>query len=186
MLERMREDMPAVYKRVVARLHELEKADTVPPPEESAPPPPAKEPGLPKSPQAKPEGRPELPDGRPGQFLLFFQGLTRALKNGGVWAAVTLLLMVCAYQANELKASNDRIVEILLAVKIGNEAPEIVPMIPAARPVPTGIAAAASPVSAPKFNPKEVLSRYHNMYQQQVEQRTLAELIRRPRPAAKK
>jgi len=155
MLERLREDMPMLHKRVVIRMRELAASDTGPP--KDPVPPPADKPR-----------DPATPVGRPGKFLLFFQGLMGTLKGGGVWAALTLALCVCGWLGWELKASQDRLYEVLLAVKLGGS---IEP--------PAG-AATRPALAEAVFNPNAVLLREYRSWKPQVtqmEQRQLPDVL---------
>jgi len=116
------------------------------------------------------------PKGRLLQAVYAFKAFMGALKGGGVWAALTVLLLTCGWLAWELQEANKRIVDILMAIKM--TPPAVSPAVPATpRAIPTPHAGSAPGDFAPDageepaFNPSEVLSRYHKLYRPQVEQR---------------
>ena len=102
----------------------------------------------------------EEPQGKLLRTVYAFKALMMALKGGGVWAALTVLLLTCGWLAWELRAANNRIVEILLAIK----------MAPPPAEEPRHRPPSDMPGEEP-FDPREVLARYHKMYRPQVEQR---------------
>jgi hypothetical protein len=108
----------------------------------------------------------EAPKGKLMRAVDAFKAFMGALRGGGVWAALTLCLLVAGYQAWRIEQLNQQIIEILVADK---------------QEETTRIAArVAHPV---EFEPRRVIGKYHEMYQPQVEQR-IADF--RPRPAGGK
>lgn len=75
--------------------------------------------------------------------------LILVLRGGGVWATIAVLLIVCLWLSYELKVAHGRIVEILLAA---NES-----RTRTSEPLPTSSSRA-----------REVITRYTDMYQQQL------------------
>lgn len=94
-----------------------------------------------------------------------FTAMVNALRGGGVWAALTLCLLVAGWQAWRIEQLNQQIIDILIAAR---QTDSEKPTRFSARVDLTK--AAAEPVHAPR----RVLDRYHELYRPQVEQRVIA------------
>lgn len=164
-LERLHQDMPLVYNMVKAGLDTRGIHSFPLPPHLVRSGDPVKEPS--------PESKEPAPPGKLMQLIHAFKEFMAALRGGGVWAALTLCLVVCGYQAWKIDQLNQTIVDILTAARQVHAVeptpvPAVVPLaaLPEDSPPATGL---PSPVN----QPRDLLSKYHQMYRPQVEQRIL-------------
>jgi len=111
------------------------------------------------------------PEGKLMRSVHAFKALMAALKGGGVWAALTVLLITCGWLAWELQEANKRIIDILVAIKMAPTAEA-----PAVLPTPTASSTGHAPGdfdedSGFPSTPREILQKYNRIYRPQLEQR---------------
>ena len=112
------------------------------------------------------------PQGKLMRAVYAFKALMGALRGGGVWAALTVLLMTCGWLAWELRAANERIIDILMAIKM-TPPPATAPVTPAPSshaPPDFHPSTFEGPLD-PTLAPRAVLDHYNKMYRPQLEQR---------------
>lgn len=117
-------------------------------------------------------GQEAVPSGKIAQVLWGFKQAMALLKGGGVWAALTLSLLVNGWQAVQNANLDKIIIEILMAAKAVESAPPLVRTGPPVitydtKPTPTPVAI-DNPQDHKIEPPRHILNRYQAIYQQRM------------------